>query len=922
MVGRDAELAVVERFLDRTRVSASVLLVQGEAGIGKTTIWLAAIESATSRGALVLQARPAESEARLSYATVADLVDAVFDETRRDLPPVQQRALAAALLRSEADEPAQPRTTATALVGVLSALAVDQPVLVAIDDVQWLDPASAAAIAFVARRLPDRVGLLLTRRGDPGDDAPLGLARALPEGALERIQPGPFSLAALHHLISGRLGSAPPRPVLARIAEASNGNPFFALEIVQALGGDWSDLAPGEPLPIPRSLEELVRERVNGLSEPARLAALACAALSRPTPSTVARAVSERGDGRRGLLEAEEAGVLTVATDRVRFTHPLLASAVYGSATPERRRQLHESLAGVVTDLEERAHHLALCTTEADEFVAAELERAARQAANRGAQQAAAELYAGARRLTPDESGSVGLARRGLGEASALFALGDVAGSRERARQVAETSSVDALRARARLLLGEIAWVAGGGNAIEELDLALECAVGDSELTALVLRKLVNVTVGHDPANTIQRARAAVAAINPEQDPAALASVYFDWAWAEMVRGNGAQPDLLENWEMLEERAGPDAPKSLFGVFYFNSIDDFDAARARFAVEDRWYSDRGEDVWRAERRIHYGSAELRAGRFELAEQLVEEGCDALTQLDTPGPWTATFRLRAIVDAHRGRTDRARETLRPLIAQAESAGRAWWEALLLSALAFVELADANHREADRALTRMHERIASVGVRDFLPDRSEPYHIEALVALGEPERAREVLEQLEWRGRNLPRLWIDATLPRARALVLAAEGDVAGGLVALDQLDVEAAAKLPFDLAWTLLVRGRLHRRVKQKRAAAEALHEALGIFERLGARAWEAQARAELDRVGLRRSSDELTATERRVAELAARGLTNREVAARAFMSPKTVQANLTRIYRKLGISSRAELGARMAEERRPLIPQK
>ena len=147
------------------------------------------------------------------------------------------------------------------------------------------------------------------------------------------------------------------------------------------------------------------------------------------------------------------------------------------------------------------------------------------------------------------------------------------------------------------------------------------------------------------------------------------------------------------------------------------------------------------------------------------------------------------------------------------------------------------------------------------------------------------------------------------------MLAAEGEVAAALAALDELDVDAASKLPFDLGWTLLVQGRLQRRVKQRRAAADALGEALAIFERLGAPTWAEQARAELGRVGLRRAPDELTATERRVAELAAAGLTNREVASAAFMSPKTVEANLARVYRKLGIRSRAELGARMADER-------
>jgi DNA-binding NarL/FixJ family response regulator len=281
-----------------------------------------------------------------------------------------------------------------------------------------------------------------------------------------------------------------------------------------------------------------------------------------------------------------------------------------------------------------------------------------------------------------------------------------------------------------------------------------------------------------------------------------------------------------------------------------------------------------------------------------------------------------FRLRSIVDAHRGRAARARETLLPLIARAQNAGRAWWEALLLSALALAEFADGNHAEADRALTRMRELTDAVGVREFLPDRSEPFHIESLLALGELERAREVLARLEERATTFPRLWTTVELPRARALVLAAEGDVSGALAALDELDADTASRLPFDLARALLARGRLQRRAKQKRAAAETLREALAIFERLGAPAWEAQTRAELDRVGLRRSPDELTATERRVAELAATGLTNREVAQRAFVSPKTVQANLTRIYRKLEISSRAELGARIADERRRVAPQK
>jgi DNA-binding NarL/FixJ family response regulator len=409
--------------------------------------------------------------------------------------------------------------------------------------------------------------------------------------------------------------------------------------------------------------------------------------------------------------------------------------------------------------------------------------------------------------------------------------------------------------------------------------------------------------------------------LSSERVPAAVASVAFDSYWAGLLLGHGVRPELFERWQELEDQAGPESSKSVIPLIYFHSIDDFDAARSRHAVEAEWYRVRGEEGWAAERLAHLGFAEFRAGRWDLAERLVEDSCTAIAQLERPGPWTMPFRLRSFVDAGRGRTERARTTLLPLIDQANRSGRTSWEALFLSTLAFVEFADDDHAAVDAALTRMYRCTEDTGIRDLMPDRSEPLHVESLVAIGEVERARGALTRLEKRGRVFPRLWIDVTLPRARAIVLAAEGELEKAFAALDALDEAAGANLPFDFAWTLLVRGRLHRRAKQRHAAAEVLRAALEQFEQLGAPSWIERTRAELDRVGLRRAPTELTPTERRVAELAASGLTNREVASKAFMSPKTVQANLARVYRKLGISSRAELGARMSEERGQVAAQ-
>ena len=909
IVGRDAELAAVERLLGALSDEPVALVVEGEAGIGKTTVWMEAIRLADARGVRVLRARPTESEARLSFATLADLVGDVFEELRDSLPSVQERALAAALLRGEPNEGADPRTIATGFVGILATLAERGPVLVAVDDVQWLDPASEGALAFAARRLPSRLGLLVTRRTAGGEELPLGLGRALPESRVERVVPGPLSLAELYHVIDGRLGASLPRPLLARVSDASGGNPFFALEIARALEAAPADTSVGGPLRLPPSLEELSAARVRQLSEPGQRVVLATAALSQPTIANLVDACAPESDARAALVEAEEAGVLLSDGERVRFTHPLIASAVYGSASPERRRQLHERLASVVSDSEQRARHLALSATKPDEQIAAALEQAAQQAAARSAQRAAAELLEAAGRLTP-----AGLRedrdRRVLGEAAALLAAGDVARARTLAER-ATRSSVRELRAAALSLLGEILWVAGTWEAATaSLEQALAAEPADQALVARAHQRLVYYTVAHHPARGIERADEALATLDPELAPGAVASISADRFWAGLLRAERPRPELLERWGELEAKAGPDSPKSTIPLIHFHSVDDFEAARARHAVEDEWYRLRGQDDWRAERQAHRSFAEFRAGNWDEAERLVEASCVAIGQ-PGPGPWAMVFRFRSLVDAGRGRTERARETLRPMVERAEDAGHHWWGALLLSALAFVEFAAGDHGAVDETLTRMRVHLDAIGMLDMLPDRSEPFHLESLLALGEPEAAVAVLERLEERGRTYPRLWISATLPRTRALLLAHEGNVDAGLAELDTLDLDAAAKLPLDFGWTLLVRGRLERRARRRRAAADSFGEALAIFERLGAPAWAEQARVELARVGLRRAPAELTATERRVAELAAAGLTNREVAARAFMSPKTVEANLARVYRKFGIRSRAELGARL-----------
>ncbi len=235
MIGRSDEAAAIGRFVDRTAIGSVGFLIEGEPGIGKTTVVIEAIREASARGYRVIQVRPAEAEADLSFAGLGDLLGGVFDEISEALPPPQRHALETALLLREADTPADPRSTASALLSALSILSSRAPLVIAIDDAQWMDRASRRALEFAARRLPQRTGMLVASRPEIGPTSPLDLVRAFAPADLEHLVLGPLSIAALHHLIRDRSQLDLARPLLVRIADTSSGNPFYALEISGAL---------------------------------------------------------------------------------------------------------------------------------------------------------------------------------------------------------------------------------------------------------------------------------------------------------------------------------------------------------------------------------------------------------------------------------------------------------------------------------------------------------------------------------------------------------------------------------------------------------------------------------------------------------------------------------------------------------------
>lgn len=899
VIGRADEAAATARFVDGVLRGPAGLLIEGEPGIGKTTVLLEAIRQARGRGFNVLDIRPAEAEAELSFAALADLLGDTFDVVGQSLPAPQRRALEVALLRREAVEPADPRTTATALLTVVTLLSRRDPLVIAIDDAQWTDHPSRRALAFVARRLPAGVGMLIaTRTGsrDAGDLVPT---------RFERVAIEPLSLASLHHLLQARLGVKPPRPLLVRIAEASGGNPLYALEIASALSRSAALPAASDPLPGPGSLHDLLSERIARLSVPARQVASAAAALSRPTTEALEAAFGSDIDVEAALLEAEDAGIVVSEADRLRFSHPLLASTLYRSLTPARGRTLHRRLASVVAEPEERARHLARSASAPDDAAAITIEEAAALATRRGAPESAAELYEAAARLTPDEE-SDNRPRRLLGAANALLLAGDLEGARAHATEASASGRTPSTRARALLLLGDVATYTDSiESRLDYQERALAEAGTDRDLRVEILLALFE-EIATDPERAGARADAAVELLRGGTDGSALARALVCKFIAEAVLGRGARRELLD--EALRLEAEVSGPISAYPLLWFHWIDDLEAARARFRLLDQRYADQGDAVAILEIVEFIAMAEFRAGNWPEAERALGDACDTLAQFELRGPVVASFADRSVIDAHRGRIERARRTVEDLL---EPDGLdLFWQMVCHSAQGAVEFCAGNNAAADRAWTAMRAEAELVGWIDFLDDRSEPDNVETLIALGRLDEARRVLEHLEWRGRTLPRPWIDATLPRARALVLAATGDVAGALSAIDSS--RPIDSLPFERARLLLARGQLERRANRKLAARDSLTEALGAFESLGSPPWEQRTRDEIARIGLRhRGPTELTETERRIAELAATGMTNRQVADAAFVSPKTVEANLARVYRKLGIGSRAELGARM-----------
>jgi DNA-binding CsgD family transcriptional regulator len=899
----------------------SALILGGTAGIGKSTLLDAAVAAARERSYSVLRCGPGVHESRLSFAALRDLLEDVYEETAAELPAPQRRALAIAMLRAEPEVPLDRGAVSAAFLSLLRERSRAGSVLLVVDDVQWLDRPTATALAFAVRRLRDEpVGLLLTHRPDAGGPTPLGLDRALARERLHRMILGPLSLGALQAMLRGRLNRSLPRPLLRRIHETSGGNPLFALEIATSLD-DGTALRPGTALPIPRDLEDLLRARIESLPADTRTALLFASATSRPTLEVVAAATGTGRAARGALTAAERAGVIEIRADEIRFTHPLLASTVYGDASPTDRRAAHRALAERAIDPEERARHLALSSDGPDEAIAAALDDAARLARARAAPDSAAELADLARELTPPLDVE-GIVRRGVDAAGHYFDAGDVLRSQRLLLESSEASPPGPERAKILWRLAETSW-----NEIDlvrgYLEAALENASGDLRMESAIRASLAWTWMYRgDLAEAEGQARTSLWLAQQLDDPSLMPEALAALGLCEFLAGRDGVDRITRAVSLHKTGSGPDVygtPPLTMGLQHLWA-GELDAARSTLEPELDRLANQGLYTLATEPYEYLGEIECRAGRYEVAAQHAAMAIEIELGAGFDLGGIALYPL-GLVDAHLGEVGSARERATRGLAQAEQWGDFFYATCNRAVLGFVDLSLARYAEAHDHLDPVVRFLREMGVREpcVIPVHADA--IEARIGMGDLDGAGDLLEEFEELGRASGRPWALATAARCRGLLLAAGGEAAAAPGAFERaLDEHRRVPQPLELGRTLLAKGEVERRAKQKSAARESVGGALGIFEELGAKVWAERARAELARTGGRASaSDAMTPTERRIAELVARGSSNKEVAAAAFVSVKTVEAHLSRIYAKLGVRSRAALAHRLAEER-PRVP--
>jgi DNA-binding CsgD family transcriptional regulator len=913
-VGRRAESAEIDKLIELIPHGSGRLLFEGEAGIGKTTLLNWARVQALGSGFQVLSASPVEAEVPLEFVGLADLLRDVPTPYFDQLPLAQRSALDSAVFRETIPErPVDPHTLASAVLAVLVGLARTTPLLLAIDDLPWLDVPTARVLSFVLRRAgAARLGFVATARTE-WPAAPESLANSLFASIpMVSVRVGPLEPGEIHDLLASRLSLPPSRAKMAQIHRISQGNPYFALEMA---GTQYTVTVEGEIATVPLSLSRLVLERLQTLPASGRDVLLICALTPTPTVQAVRAAAMNPMTANDDLDFAERVGILHRHDEIVKLSHPLIHSVVIADATSRQRRSAHTRLARIVEDQEQRARHLAFATNNPEENTAQEVEKAANVAGSRGASDTAALLARLSVRLTPPERISE-LHRRTALEAEFCFLIGETARACDLLEKVVGHMPPGPPRAEMLRRLARYLTHRGGliSTWATTLGMALEESAEDRSLRASILvDAMFATTYTDDLAAPDAYLDLAVTAVEELHDEVLAAQLNAALARISLVRGEGLRRDLIDR-----ALQGPDLPARLAVEMRPNVvighvlrlIGDLNGARELYLKEDRRVRQEGVEIGLPLILGGLVQTESSAGNWERAESL---GIEASERAEDSGSIVAQSYVAsatALLRVYQGRIEDGRSDAHRSIRLARIIGMPVFLHYAAEALGLAELSIGDAAAAHRCLDPFVGLARLRGFREPSLLRYIPDDVEALIRLGDLQTADELLTAFEARATELERSSEMVASIRCRGLLLAANGrfDEAEATLAAGLEQQEGLAK-PFESGRTLLVAGEIHRRARHKALAKTNLCSALEIFRRLGAPLWADRSRSELDRLGLRHVTEDsdLTTTERRVADLVAIGLTNAQVAAQLFMSSRTVEAHLSRVYRKLDVHSRTAM---------------
>jgi DNA-binding CsgD family transcriptional regulator len=908
---RMAEWQRIRGFAVSVPASPVLLAVKGEAGAGKSTLWRAGVAAATGAGHRLLRSEPSAAEADLSFAGLSDLLAGVLPAVAAGIPGPQREALEIALLlRPTGDHIPTAHAVGLAVLTALRACVSAGPVLVAIDDAQWLDEASLDALTFALRRLPSGplTVLLAARSEAPADPLTAGapppsrrwrdLLTALP--AAEEIDLAPLNMWQIQSLLPRTVTAAQARLV----ARQSRGNPFWALQIAADLNSARA--------PVPQLARTLTERLACGLSADIAEVLATVAAAGRIRIAEALDVLGHLADPAAALDAAVLAGVVVETEDRITVAHPLIGAAAVEALPPGRRTRLYQRLATASANPERYAHFAALAAGPGpDSGVADALDAAAAAASGRAANAAAGQFAAQAVLFTPGPDDGA-LVRRRIRAAELLLRASDLAGTLAHLEVLDLDQLATADLERALPMLLDTAETTRGAAAATVIVTRVAHSAGkDPRRRALALALASDVVYGI-PGGKRAAAIEAIRCAELAGDVAArsLHRALINLVIAKVTEAEGVDFGLLSRAAALEASLPPlqlhdtaDLCRGLWARY----VEDLGTARAALQRCITRAKDIGDDFELWVFLSYLAVTEELAGDYLTAAAALQAG-DALSSWHEwpPNPWQLEPYCRlmiaagdldgalGIADEHLPEGEGAPVAARYLGAYVRGQVSAW-RGDPAAAVGHFELAA---RWADTS------ELADPGVRNLL----DPALAEAYVAVGRLADARRISSWLREVGERLGRATLTGDAGRIDALAAAQDGNLdRAAESARAAVAAHEASPLRLELARSLLVLARIERRRKARKQSRAALTRARELAAEIGHKPLLAEIEQELPRIAPARSGAELTAAEQRVADLIAAGATNRDAAAELFVSVRTVETHVASIYRKLGVRTRAEL---------------